>query len=165
VSKSLAVGVILQVAVACGLAIGINFFVRTTVESIRTSNLTSLPAKDVEILKRENRNLQNEIDSLQLTLTRARDLRSPSLGDLKQVAARYNLGIRRLERVASPGKAKSTSGPRYNVWVSGTLANCLDLLHEIKQKYLLDYEMVTLQRANEDGSLISLGLNIGVSEE
>ncbi|MFZ1683930.1 MAG: hypothetical protein WAU88_07325 [Candidatus Zixiibacteriota bacterium] len=163
-NRSIAVGLIIQLAAACILALAVNFFARATKESLRSSDLSSLVNKDVGVLKGENRDLQKEIDSLRLTITRVVGLRSPSMGDLKQVAARYNLGIRRLERIASSAKAKSTSIPRYSVWVSGTLPNCLDFLHEMRQEYLLDYEMVTLQRANEDGSLISLGLNIGVRE-
>jgi hypothetical protein len=164
-SRSLIMSLVIYATIACVAAAGVNFFLGATVESVRTAQMGTASVGDIDRLTAENKRLQAKVDSLRTQTDRNSARKMPSLGDLKQVVAAHNLVIRRMERLTVSGKEKGNTAIHYNIWISGALTNSVEFLHDLSQNFVLNYDQVTLQRGNEDGSIIATGISLAVTEE
>jgi hypothetical protein len=153
-----------QLAVAVLLILAVNRLLEPTIEALRTRPSRIASRSDLLRLDSENRALENRIASLHQEALATAEKRLPSVAEIRQLATDRKLGIRRLERVVTSAKGKGQPKMQYSMSLSGQLESNLEALRELDEKFLLECDAITLQRANDDGSLVLLSLMLVVSE-
>jgi hypothetical protein len=86
------------------------------------------------------------------------------LQDIKDLQKRYHLSLIQLERVSKPTD-KSSGVLEYNTVLSGTIGGLIRFLQELESIYIVKSEQVLFRPANENGSVVAMGLTLTVAEE
>ncbi len=158
----LLVGVYLLIAAGC--LILSDRMVVMLMESARTIGLSGEVEKGLPAVESEIKALEREVAQLDSTVAISANRLLPTLQDLKELQGRHRLSLLQMERVSKPAD-KSSGGLEYNTVLTGSVGGLIRFLQELESAYIVKSEQVIFRPANEEGSIVAIGLTVTVREE
>lgn len=152
-----------QVAAVLLLVWCANLFIDMTMTHVREGRLAKEAQVGVGSVKAELAALQTTTSALQAKVSRQAQRQCPSVQDIKDLASGHRLRIGKMERQNQTSKA-DTGKLTYAVICLGGLDDQVAFLRQLEEVYILQSDNIVLQRYNEDGTVLALGLNLVVQE-
>jgi hypothetical protein len=164
VSKRILIVLLVQAAAAVALAFLSNLFLDSAVRQFRESRLSGNASKGMSAVSADVASLEERIGSLRDKVAGQSGIRYPSVQDLKELSARFNLRIRKMDKQSQQARSESVTGHVYSVVCLGGLADLVAFLKQMEETHVLESDNIVLQRYNEDGTVLALGLTLLVRE-
>jgi len=136
----------------------IDWSVQSVTEDYRTIILHDQSDSGLQSLQSELVTLQQEVKTLETDIAINSSIRYPSLQDIEGLANKRSLTIHRIERI-NP----SADLEQYRLILHGRISREVAFLRELKTEFILESSYITTQPINEDGTVIALNLQMGVS--
>lgn len=163
--KNLVLGLIaLYVLVAVACLIVSDRAVQSLLTSARAVNLAHEAESGQATIELEVATHGQQVEQLKAEVLVLRNRTYPSLQEFKALQTRHRLNIFQMERVTDP-KESTPDLLRYNAVVTGTVGSVVRFLDELESIYITQSEQVALRPANEDGSMVALGMTLLLREE
>jgi hypothetical protein len=157
--------IIIPLVIVILLALISNTFISETIHNLSESNLNQQASSNLTTLYSEISELKTRHGALQKKATQATNLRYPTLQDIKDIASKSNAHLLRMERQTNSSKKAQTDEQLYSLISTGDINNLLKFLKQLEDDFILETDAITLQRYNDDGSILALAISLTVREQ
>lgn len=161
-SKTILLLIFGQCIVAVALAWLVNTLVEFSITQTREGNLNKGAASETKLLGTEIASMERTVLGLRGRTNQLGSVHIPTAQEFKDLSSKYRIRIRRLEKQTHTDKSTVPDNDTYSVVCIGRLADDIDFLRALESNFILETDNVVLQRYNDDGSLVALGLTLGV---
>jgi hypothetical protein len=155
--------VAVQAVLSLFAVIAIEYFVSTTTNNLVFIRLAHKSTAERASLENDIRKLQAAVDSAHAKLSSRTARACPSINELKEAANGHGLQLKRVERVTTNGRV-SSGRTNYTIVVRGEAAKDIEFLHELEERWLFNCQTIQLQRSDETGQLVDLGMTLEVTD-
>jgi hypothetical protein len=156
--------IVINLLIATGCLVLSDRMIVTLMENVRIIGLSGEVEKGRPAVESEIKTLEREVARLDSTVAITANRQLPTLQDLKELQSRHHLSLVQMERI-SKAVDKSPGVLEYNTVFTGTVGGLIRFLQELESVYIVKSEQVMFRPANEDGSIVALGLSLTVREE
>lgn len=137
--------------------------IKTTIEKGKIVSLSSQAKSDITAEQIEYQNLKTEVSILTDEVSALKELRYPTLQDLKEMASQYRLKLRQIER-GSRSVTENQKGSKYQASFVGAITSQVLFLKELEIRYLVETNGIVIKPADEKGEKVSMTISMSISE-
>ena len=163
VSNSVLLFVASQIVVALLLAWLVNVFADSIVAHVKENRLAQLTESGMSALSEEVTVLQKTVDGLRTKAMKRAATQCPSVQEFKELAVQHNVRLGKIEKQTQAAKSEAAKQV-YAIICLGSLENQVSFLKDLEERFILASDNIVLQRYDEEGTVLALGLNLTVRE-
>ena len=152
-----------QLTVALLLAWLVNLFLDSAITHVKENRLAQLTESGISDLSAEVAILKRRVSELRTKTEKRIGTQYPTVQEFKDLAVLHHVRMAKAERQTQAAKSEAVK-QTYAIICLGSLEDQVSFLKELEASFILLSDNIVLQRYNDEGTVLALGLSLTVRE-